>query len=160
PATRRAVRIVQKRFKLKVTGIADAKLMKKLGLKIRAAAGATAPVTPVIAPGSDPYLDVFPVQGEYQYSDDYGAPRHQGRHERVDMMADRGTPIVAVANATIERLTRVETGLGGIWIWLKDPQGTEFYFAHMSSVADGLQAGQAVAAGQIIGAVGNTGDAR
>jgi murein DD-endopeptidase MepM/ murein hydrolase activator NlpD len=158
PATKRAVKTIQKRFKMRVTGIADAKLLKRLGLRVRAVA--SAPVQPRVVPGTSPYLDVFPVIGDYTYSDDFGAPRHQGRHEGVDIMADRGTPIVAVVNGTVERLTRTETGLGGIWVWLKRADGVEYYYAHMSAIAAGLQAGQTVTAGTVIGAVGNTGDAR
>ena len=160
PATKKAVKRIQKRFKMKPTGVADAKLLKRLGLQVRVTAGATTPVRPTVTPGQSPYLDVFPLVGEYTYSDDFGAPRHQGRHEGIDIMADRGTPIVAVANGTIERLTRTESGLGGIWVWLQRADGTEYYYAHMNSVATGLEAGQQVAAGQVIGAVGNTGDAR
>ncbi|MGE3232224.1 MAG: peptidoglycan DD-metalloendopeptidase family protein [Thermoleophilia bacterium] len=160
PATKKAVKRMQKRFKLKQTGIADAKLLKKLGLQVRVTAGATAPVRPTVAPGKSPYLDVFPLVGDYTYSDDFGAARHQGRHEGNDIMADRNTPIVAVVNGTIERLTRTETGLGGIYVWLQRADGTEYYYAHMNSIAAGLQAGQQVSAGQVIGAVGNTGDAR
>jgi murein DD-endopeptidase MepM/ murein hydrolase activator NlpD len=160
PATKRAVKRIQKRFKMKPTGIADAKLLKRLGLQVRVTAGATTPVRPTITPGRSPYLDVFPLVGDYTYSDDYGAARHQGRHEGVDIMADRNTPIVAVVNATVQRLTRTETGLGGIYVWLRRADGTEYYYAHMNSIATGLEAGQQVSAGQVIGAVGNTGDAR
>jgi murein DD-endopeptidase MepM/ murein hydrolase activator NlpD len=160
PATKRAVKRIQNRFKMKPTGVADAKLLKKLGLQVRVTAGATTPVRPTVTPGRSPYLDIFPLVGDYTYSDDYGAGRHQGRHEGIDIMADRNTPIVAVVNGTVQRLTRTETGLGGIYVWLKRSDGTEYYYAHMNSIAAGLEAGQQVSAGQVIGAVGNTGDAR
>jgi murein DD-endopeptidase MepM/ murein hydrolase activator NlpD len=160
PATKRAVKRIQKRFKMKPTGVANAKLLKRLGLQVRTTAGAPAPARARITPGRSPYLDVFPVAGDYTYSDDYGAARHQGSHEGVDIMADRGTPVVAVANATVSRLARAETGLGGLYVWLERADGTEYYFAHLNSVAAGLQDGQAVSAGQVIGTVGNTGDAR
>jgi murein DD-endopeptidase MepM/ murein hydrolase activator NlpD len=160
PATKRAVKRIQKRFKMKRTGIANAKLLRKLGLQVRVTAGATRPVRATVTPGRSPYLDVFPLVGDYTYSDDFGAGRHQGRHEGNDIMADRNTPIVAVVNGTVQRLTRTETGLGGIYVWLKRADGTEYYYAHMSSIAAGLEAGQSVSAGQVIGAVGNTGDAR
>jgi murein DD-endopeptidase MepM/ murein hydrolase activator NlpD len=160
PATKRAVKRIQKRFKMKPTGVADARLLKRLGLRVRTTAGATGPVRPTVTPGRSPYLDVFPLVGDYTYSDDFGAGRHQGRHEGNDIMADRNTPIVAVVNGTVQRLTRTETGLGGIYVWLRRADGTEYYYAHMNSIATGLEAGQQVSAGQVIGAVGNTGDAR
>jgi murein DD-endopeptidase MepM/ murein hydrolase activator NlpD len=100
------------------------------------------------------------VQGDYSYSDDFGAARHQGSHEGTDIMADRGTPLVAVTAGVVKRLTRTETGLGGLYVWLQRADGTEYYYAHMNAIADGLQEGQKVAAGQVIGTVGNTGDAR
>jgi murein DD-endopeptidase MepM/ murein hydrolase activator NlpD len=160
PATKRAVKRIQKRFKMKRTGIANARLLKRLGLQVRVTAGATSPVRPKVTPGRSPYLDVFPLVGDYTYSDDFGAGRHQGRHEGVDIMADRNTPFVAVANGEVQRLTRTATGLGGIYVWLRRSDGTEYYYAHMTSIATGLEAGQQVSAGQVIGAVGNTGDAR
>ena len=160
PATRAAVAKLQKRLRLRQTGVVNAALLKKLGLKVRTAAAVTAPVPRTIAPGASRYLKVFPVAGANSYSDDYGAPRHQGRHEGVDIMADKGTPLVAVDDVTVKRLSRVETGLGGIWVWLQRADGTEYYYAHMSSILPGVEAGTTLAAGQVFGAVGNTGDAR
>lgn len=155
--TRVAVRAVQKRFKLRATGVADTKLLKKLGLRTRTVASATAPVA---APGASQYLSVFPVLGDYSYFDDFGAGRHQGSHEGNDIMADKGTPAVAVADARVNRLTRTERGLGGIYVWLERADGTEYYYAHLASIATGLEEGHKVTAGQVIGTVGNTGDAR
>ena len=157
PATKRAVQRMQKRLKMAPTGIADTRLLKRLGLQTRAAAS-----TPAAAPAltTSQYLKVFPVSGEYQYTDDFGVPRHQGAHQGVDLMADRNTPLVAVADAVVNRLSRVDSGLGGINVWLKRPDGVEFYYAHMESVATGLEEGATVMAGQVIGAVGNSGDAR
>ncbi|MGD9696802.1 MAG: M23 family metallopeptidase [Thermoleophilia bacterium] len=157
PATKRAVMRMQKRLKQKPTGIATTALLKRLGLQTRAAAATPAPV---VARGSSPYLKVFPLVGKYTYTDDFGARRHQGPHEGNDLMSARGTTIVAVDNAVVERLTRTEKGLGGIYVWLKRADGVEYYYAHMNSIVDGLQEGQRVAAGDILGGVGNTGDAR
>ncbi|MFN8109734.1 MAG: peptidoglycan DD-metalloendopeptidase family protein [Thermoleophilia bacterium] len=164
PSTRRAVRTLQRRMHLAVTGIADQKLLKRLGIQVSTPAAANTPVSvgvaqPVIVSGAK-YLKTFPVLGTYTYQDDFGAPRHQGAHEGNDIMSPRGSAVVAVADGTIKRMTRVETGLGGIWIWLQDTAGNEYYYAHLDSIAAGLQPGSAVKAGQVIGAVGNTGDAR
>lgn len=159
PATKRAVQQMQRRFRQRPSGVANPRLLKRLGLRTRTAAAAPPAARPA-APGTSRYLDVFPVVGDYSYSSDFGAPRHQGSHEGVDVMADRGTPLVAVASGTVNRLTRTESGLGGIYVWLERADGTEYYYAHMHSIAPGLQAGSAVAAGQVIGTVGNTGDAR
>jgi len=157
PRTRTAVKAAQKRFRMRATGVADTKLLKKLGLRTRTVASAAAPTA---APGASRYLSVFPVVGDYSYFDDYGAARHQGSHEGNDIMADKGTPVVAVADGKINRLTRTERGLGGIYIWLERADGTEYYYAHLASIATGLDEGSRVTTGQVIGAVGNTGDAR
>jgi len=156
--TRAGVRILQRKLHLPVTGIADATLLSKLGLKIRAVA--SAPVATPAAPAAAQYLKAFPVIGTHSFEDDFGAARHQGSHEGNDIMSPRGTPVVAVADGTIKRLTRVETGLGGVWIWLVDTAGNEYYYAHLNDIVAGLDAGSKVTAGQQIGTVGNTGDAR
>lgn len=159
PQTRRAVLTLQRRWKMAPTGVADTKLLKRLGLQTRRVASST-PAATTAPTGSDPYLSIFPVQGSYSYFDDYGAARHQGAHQGIDVMADKGTPLVAVADSSVNRLTRTESGLGGIYVWLKRADGTEYYYAHMASITPGLEAGDKVKAGQIIGTVGNTGDAR
>ena len=156
--TRAGVRILQRKLRLPVTGIADAKLLSKLGLKIRAVA--SVPVATPAAPAAAQYLKAFPVIGTHSYENDFGDARSQGSHEGNDIMSPRGTPVVAVADGTIKRLTRVETGLGGVWIWLLDTAGNEYYYAHLNDIVAGLDAGSKVTAGQQIGTVGNTGDAR
>lgn len=159
PATRRAVRIMQKRLRLKVTGVATAPLMRRLGLATRVRV-ALSDNRPRPNRGTQ-YLQVFPVAGQdYTYFDDFGAPRHQGSHEGTDIMADKGTPLVAVVDATVDRVQRTERGLGGLYVWLERADGTEYYYAHMAAVAPGLREGQSVRAGDILGTVGNTGDAR
>jgi len=65
-----------------------------------------------------------------------------------------------VDDAVVHGLSRVETGLGGIYVWLKRADGVQYYYAHLNTVAEGLDVGSAVAVGQVIGTVGNTGDAR
>ncbi|MCB0873899.1 MAG: peptidoglycan DD-metalloendopeptidase family protein [Thermoleophilia bacterium] len=164
--TQRGVRRVQKKFRMRTTGTADLKLLRRLKVKLRYRVAAAAPTraltTPLRAVPVDgaKYLRTFPVLGDYTYSSDFGAPRHQGSHEGNDIMADRGTPVVAVADGTIKRMTRTETGLGGIWIWLLDTSGNEYYYAHLTNIAAGLSEGTRVRTGEVIGTVGNTGDAR
>ena len=157
PATKRAVKRMQARFKMRRTGVADAKLLKRLGLRTRGVASAPRAAP---SPGSTDLLKVFPVAGENSYFDDYGAARHQGSHQGIDIMADRGTPAVAVDDGSVAKLARAETGLGGIYVWLKRADGVQYYYAHLNSGAEGLDVGSAVAVGQVIGTVGNTGDAR
>jgi murein DD-endopeptidase MepM/ murein hydrolase activator NlpD len=141
-----------------VTRRALVRWQRKAG--VRADGRATPVILRRIGAGKPNRLLAFPVGGPHAFSDDFGAPRHQGRHEGNDILAPRGTPVVAVADGAIERMTRRERGLGGIWIWLRADDGTGYYYAHLSRIARGLAPGSRVRSGQVIGAVGMTGDAR
>ncbi len=103
---------------------------------------------------------VFPVAG-HNTTDVwslFGAPRDGGRrvHHGIDVFARRGTPVVAVREGTV-RSTRTG-GLGGKQVWLRDSMGHNFYYAHLDSQM--VREGQFVQAGDTLGTVGNTGNAR
>ncbi len=101
---------------------------------------------------------VFPVGGEASFVDDYAAPRAgTGWHHGNDIFAATGTPLLAVADGTLSRVG-VNT-LGGNRLWLTDDAGNSFYYAHMSAYAPAAVEGARVRAGQVIGFVGNTGQA-
>jgi hypothetical protein len=99
----------------------------------------------------------FPVKGR---KDDavgsmFGMPRDFGKrhHEGVDIFAPRSTPVLAVADG---RVTPRENELGGNIVWLSTP-GVSYYYAHLERPA--VSAGQHVRAGDVIGFVGNSGNA-
>ncbi len=152
--TRAGVRILQRKLRMKATGVADARLLRRIGVKIRAVASSPATLT------GGRYLKVFPVLGEYSYFNDFGAPRSQGSHQGNDIVAKMGTPLVACVDGEIHRLSRDETSRGGIWIWIEDARGNQYYYAHMETIAPELRAGSRVTAGQVVGTMGMTGDAR
>ncbi len=105
---------------------------------------------------------VFPVQGPHSFVDSFGAPRYAGgyhTHKGTDIMCARNTPIVAVVNGVISRTHPIDSGLGGISVWLKGDDGNSYYYAHLTSIQAGIKAGERVVAGQVIGFAGNTGDA-
>ncbi|HET9793663.1 MAG TPA: M23 family metallopeptidase, partial [Thermoanaerobaculia bacterium] len=84
---------------------------------------------------------------------------HSGhRHEAIDILAPRGTPVRAVADGTIRKL--FHSVPGGITVYEFDPTETLcFYYAHLERYADGLGEGQRVRAGDTIGYVGTSGNA-
>lgn len=109
-----------------------------------------APVAPSVATGAG---WICPVQGTHAFSNDYGARRAGGRsHQGNDILAPRGTPVVANVSGTV---SRHPNGLGGLAYYLKGDDGITYYGAHLDSFA----AQGRVGAGTVIGAVGNTGDA-
>lgn len=103
----------------------------------------------------------FPVKGKNSRSIGslFGDPRDGGsrEHHGVDIFASRHTPVLA---PTIASVTRVDTGeVGGRYIWLYDSRRSMYlYFAHLETQE--VKRGEKVLAGQIIGTVGNSGNAR
>lgn len=80
------------------------------------------------------------------------------RHEAIDIRAPRGAAVVAVTDGEILRLTEHDSG--GITLYLLAPDGqTVFYYAHLLKYADGVRPGLRVRQGEVIGYVGDTGNA-
>ena len=97
---------------------------------------------------------VCPVRGAVSFVDSWGAPRPQGRHEGVDLMAARGTPNVAVVSGDVRM--RSAGGRPGLGVALEGDDGNLYYSFHLDSYAGGSRR---VAQGEVIGYTGNTGDA-
>ncbi len=116
--------------------------------------------------GSEIYVDgvVFPIAGPYSVPliNSFGYPRMPGTpdahaHEGIDIFAPRGTPLVATERGVVGR---VGVGrLGGLKLWLRGESGADWYYAHLDGFAPGLYNGQIVEAGELLGYVGNTGNA-
>jgi murein DD-endopeptidase MepM/ murein hydrolase activator NlpD len=103
---------------------------------------------------------VFPVASHADWGDTYGAARSDvpgGWHHGDDLFAPLGTPVVAVADGTIFAVgwNRV----GGWRLWLVDHDGNDFYYAHLSGYTRLARDNRAVHRGDVLGFVGNTGDA-
>ena len=102
-------------------------------------------------------IRVFPVaaEGNPSYSDDFGVPSKTGpgKHQGIDIFAAEGTPVLAVDDGAVRF---AEEGTGGNAVYLRAPDGTVYYGAHLSSFEG--EARQVVA-GEILGYVGHTGNA-
>jgi murein DD-endopeptidase MepM/ murein hydrolase activator NlpD len=104
---------------------------------------------------------VFPVYGPSGFGDTFGAARGDvsgGWHHGDDIFAPLGAPILAVTDGTLFNVGWND--IGGWRFWLRDDQGNEFYYAHLSAYTDLALEGAHVKAGDVIGFVGNTGDAQ
>jgi hypothetical protein len=120
----------------------------------------------------DPFI--FPVVGPYRYTNDYGDPRPQGRHEGNDILAPKKSPVVAVEDGKIKFWTT--SARAGCMLYLYGASGTTYLYIHLNndvtmandnrgkcvaggSYWPGLKDGAKVVAGQAIGFVGDSGDA-
>ena len=127
------------------------------------------------AHAAPPSRIVFPVVGQSTFHDDFGAPRPQGRHEGNDIMAARRAPAVAAEGGRVTRYRGSRRA--GCMLFLKGRSGTLYLYVHLNNdltrrndnrargcrngvaYAPGLRDGQLVRAGQLIGYVGDSGDA-
>ena len=103
---------------------------------------------------------VFPVYGTASFGDSFGAPRPDvpgGWHHGEDIFARLGTPLLAVADGTLHTIGFNK--IGGYRLWLRDNAGNEFYYAHLSAYSPLAVEGRHVEAGDVVGFVGDTGDA-
>ncbi len=145
PGTARAVRWMQKRQRLRVTGVADQRLLTRLGLQTLSVASVSAPALP---PGL--VMQVMPVRG--RLSSPFG-PRWGRMHEGIDITNRLGTPVVAAMPGTV-RLAGYH-GAYGLLVRIDHGNGVETRYGHLSSTT--VAAGQPVAAGDQVGRMGSTG---
>lgn len=94
-----------------------------------------------------------------ELADTFYAPRDGDRiHRAIDILAPRGTLVVAATGGRVERI--FSSTNGGLGVYQRDDTGTRcFYYAHLDGYARGLEVGQRVTAGDAIGYVGTTGNA-
>jgi murein DD-endopeptidase MepM/ murein hydrolase activator NlpD len=101
---------------------------------------------------------VFPVYGATSYIDSFGAARSDVTyHHGDDVFGQLGEPLVACADGTVFSVGWNK--VGGNRLWIRDDAGNEFYYAHLSAFSTLAQNGAHVRAGQVVGFMGNTGDA-
>jgi len=130
-------------------------------------------VAAVAPKGSVPTL-IFPVAGPTTYIDDFGQARPGGPHQGNDLMAAKKTPVIAVEPGKVKFWTTSSSA--GCMLYLYGVSGTTYMYIHLNndltmhndnrgkcvaggSYARGLKDGAKVQAGQMIGYVGDSGDA-
>ena len=104
---------------------------------------------------------VFPVYGPSSFTDTFQAARAHvsgGWHHGDDIFAPLGAPVLACASGTVFSVGW--NSIGGNRLWLRDGQGNLFYYAHLSAFTPLAVNGNRVKAGDVLGFVGNTGDAQ
>jgi murein DD-endopeptidase MepM/ murein hydrolase activator NlpD len=112
-----------------------------------------------MAPGAPLSIPVAGVAPD-QLLDTFTQARGTGRrHDAIDIMAPRGTPVLAAAEGSVEKLY-FSRGGGGITVYVRSPDTRWiYYYAHLDGYAPGLAEGQQVRRGTPLGFVGSTGDA-
>jgi murein DD-endopeptidase MepM/ murein hydrolase activator NlpD len=121
------------------------------------------PLVPAFTiPDINPHLTagryVFPVYGPVGYGDSFGAPRADTIwHHGDDIFAPLGAPVLAVADGTVYSVGWND--IGGNRLWVRDRNGNQFYYAHLSAFSPLAMNGSDVKAGDVLGFVGNSGDA-
>ena len=101
----------------------------------------------------------FPVSGAARLDDSFDHRRGAGRrHRAVDIVASRHTPVRAVDDGTVVRLSR--NPVGGVTLYQVDASGRYgYYYAHLERYLPGLREGQRVARGEVLAYVGSSGNA-
>jgi len=120
----------------------------------------TTETVPVMPDSDAPRPMIVPVAGVDRSAmrDMFDEVRGNRRHEAIDIMAPRGTPVVATDDGFVRKLfTSIP---GGLTVYEFDPdQRFCYYYAHLDRYAAGLHEGQVVQRGEILGYVGTSGNA-
>jgi len=122
-----------------------------------------APPAPMVPSGYELFRGrglIVPVAGvrPEQITDTFHQARNGRIHEATDILAPRGTPVLAVDDGHIEKLFTSKQG--GLTVYQFDPTQTYcYYYAHLDRYAPGLQEKQAIRKGDLLGMVGSTGNA-
>lgn len=103
----------------------------------------------------------IPVEGIKlsQLSDNFDQPRGKERHhEALDIMAPKGSKVIAVADGKVVKLFNSKPG--GLTVYQFDPtEKYAYYYAHLDRYADGVKEGSVLKRGDLVGYVGVTGNA-
>ncbi|HET7728749.1 MAG TPA: M23 family metallopeptidase [Usitatibacter sp.] len=127
------------------------------------AAPSPPPETPVPEAPRDPLAAralAIPVRGVEpgDLRDNFSSRRGKRAHNALDIMAPRGTPVIAADDGRVARM--YHHPLGGLSVYQYDPgERFAYYYAHMDRFADDLREGRELRRGEVLGYVGTTGNA-
>jgi murein DD-endopeptidase MepM/ murein hydrolase activator NlpD len=119
--------------------------------------GGTDPTGSRITPSADGY--VFPIRGRHTYGTSvnrYGADRGDHTHQGQDVLSSCGLPLVAVHSGRVS--STGDSGAGGNYLVINAGEGHDFVYMHLRDLPL-VRQGSTVTAGQLVGYVGDTGDA-
>jgi murein DD-endopeptidase MepM/ murein hydrolase activator NlpD len=112
-----------------------------------------------VAPPNAPHL-LMPIAGvdPNRLEDTFGQARDGRKHDALDIMAPKGTPVLAVDEGNVVKLFTSKQG--GLTVYqFNDAQTLCYYYAHLDHYATGLKEGTLMRKGEVLGYVGSTGDA-
>ncbi|MFL5926406.1 MAG: M23 family metallopeptidase [Gaiellaceae bacterium] len=155
------------------TAFTHTAIFTRAGLYLAVLLTALTCTTAAAAKNSVPQI-LFPVVGAVTYTDDFGQPRAGGAHQGNDLLGKKRAPVVAVEDGTVKFWTT--SASAGCMLYLYGASGTMYEYIHLNndltaandnrgkcvdgvSYAPGLLDGEHVAAGQLIGYLGDSGDA-
>ena len=123
------------------------------------ASAQTAPAAAAMPGGGGLIVPVAGITPD-KLTDTWGDARGDGtrQHHAIDIMAPRGTPVLAAAAGRVEKIFESKDGGHTLYIRRSDPAWQDYY-AHLDAYAPGLREGIEVKQGQQIGQVGSSGDA-
>ncbi|MBD3251935.1 peptidoglycan DD-metalloendopeptidase family protein [Candidatus Uhrbacteria bacterium] len=148
--------------------------MKKLAILITLFAVTGIALSASSALAEDEIRDiVFPTERTVSYTDDFGEPRAGHSHEGIDLMGDHLTPLYAAVDGTVSYIVIPEASWGYAVV-LKDSDGWTYHYLHLNNdnpgtddgmggpeqaYAPGIKRGATVAKGQLVGWMGDSGNA-
>jgi murein DD-endopeptidase MepM/ murein hydrolase activator NlpD len=102
----------------------------------------------------------FPVAGPARWTNDWHARRcepYPHLHQGLDIFAEGGTPVVAARDGRISQ--RADHAIAGLSVEITGGDGVQYFYAHLSQIAEGVSVGDRVETGDVLGYIGATGNA-
>jgi len=135
-----------------------AERFRLLGAPVPASASSSGSSGGFLSALADALIPVLGITRD-QLRDSFGAARRGHRHAGIDILAPKGTPVVAAVDGAVLKM-KWDRGGGRTLRLVDETRKYVFYYAHLSGYARGIHEGDPVRKGEVVGYVGRTGDAR